>query len=1318
MDLSSEDLNGTDTSEGTDDDWIYLLNSDFHSIRSRSRCLGPWPHCPFKSSGVKATDVDIMTSDQETHRLVLHALHLVYEEQKLRPLARDSVIRLARLNVRLAIAIGASDFIDHYRRDHSAVEHFQKRQPPLSPPQDALVPCIMTNLRDLIRGECEAHTAFLPTLSNTYESQCQQLMASWQSQSPASTCVQLVRYFIRLYGKAERGKSFEEKAESLLLAMVEDNFCKTDLEGLPVGVALPLQDALFICRRKPKATWPYQAFALIGREDLFNFSRFDSERVTRPGQDSDGILTSEKERLSQGSADEDGCEMETHLFRLRFSEDRRGEEVRRMLRSTDPVTMTPPANPYPDSIMEFDIASEQRRKLARLVRKRYAAPVGRGAYTLRTYLPSDPTKPLVIPKICVSGVLFSQKGSVVTLNEAEASEGQWGEFHNGVAAGLRIVAARTDDDSDNGRILTRAWIVNHRPTASSGSSSHAGMLLALGLGGYLPALRTTDYYEYLIPRHDLTSIGLMLGLAAGNLGSRHDKITKMLCVHIKYFNGPGFAVPDFQVSMNVQTAAILGLGMLHQGAGEHLIVEGLFSELGRRPKPGDNVDDRESLALAAGISIGLLHLGSGSSAFDAADERLIDRLVLYANGGPGASRVKESNFVNTDVVSPGALLALALVYLKTNERRLADRIVLPDSLYNLDRARPDHVFLRVLAKSLIMWDDISATQEWILRIIPELIRPVSNGDSIDLLGEIAIGSTYTEVDIDVPGIIDARAFATAGACAAIALKYAGTNHPLAINLLYDMCETFERALLQQETQHEPVTWVFMTCLFSMALSLAVIVSGSGNLRVLRLFRRLRKRQGRPAGSSRYGYHLAIHMAIGFLFMGGGCQTFGTSNIAIAGLLCAIYPRFPEDVKDNQFHLQAFRHLYVLAVEPRCIETRDVDTGKPCCVDVEIELKEGHKLKTKAPCIVPEAGTVKQVSVVSERYWPTTTQVIPPIPGYGWFSNTQSQVLFVKRRTGHLPYISDPKGSKGIAARSLSRSWSGKSDSNSHFDQVDHLVQAFSADAELQAFVTHFCSPLKNSEQYYTAEKLEEDRARRHVEWMFECLSNDKADAVRLYMNAERASTAVLEGHANPSHVGSLMLLKSYIYSSQLPSTPLLQPAYLAKLIHAIHATLNTTTMQERILKYIWSKGRMWPGAEERNGNLRRLDLDFGIALRMEEVPCPKGLPPLSAALQLATSDRATAGDHWLCFADEHRSTASITAIECIVAALDGRGLDDHQLNCIIYEVKPSKYLFLTALDHTIGLCCTLSWYSSRAQAARYIESSHFRNVAATLVSFN
>lgn len=79
----------------------------------------------------------------------------------------------------------------------------------------------------------------------------------------------------------------------------------------------------------------------------------------------------------------------------------------------------------------------------------------------------------------------------------------WPEFHNGVAAGLKYQPpwfASSGPEVSQVRVPhaspgTRAWIMYNKPAEAS--SSHAGVVLALGLQGHLAALATTDLYRYL-----------------------------------------------------------------------------------------------------------------------------------------------------------------------------------------------------------------------------------------------------------------------------------------------------------------------------------------------------------------------------------------------------------------------------------------------------------------------------------------------------------------------------------------------------------------------------------------------------------------------------------------------------------------------------------------------------------------------------------------------------------------------------------------------------------------------------------------------------
>ncbi len=97
--------------------------------------------------------------------------------------------------------------------------------------------------------------------------------------------------------------------------------------------------------------------------------------------------------------------------------------------------------------------------------------------------------------------------------------------------------------------------------------------------------------------------------------------------------------------------------------------------------------------------------------------------------------VLEGALVNLDVTSPGATLGLGLMFLKTNDAAMAASFTIPDTHFALDYVRPDFILLRLLARCLIMWDDITPSQEWVSAQMPALIK-VRPAASVLVCGEI------------------------------------------------------------------------------------------------------------------------------------------------------------------------------------------------------------------------------------------------------------------------------------------------------------------------------------------------------------------------------------------------------------------------------------------------------------------------------------------------------------------------------------------------------------------------------------------------------
>ncbi|KAG8278443.1 Anaphase-promoting complex subunit 1 [Homalodisca vitripennis] len=143
-----------------------------------------------------------------------------------------------------------------------------------------------------------------------------------------------------------------------------------------------------------------------------------------------------------------------------------------------------------------------------------ALPVGRGMLTLHTACPV-PSEPLSIPRLCLSG-RAPPRGTTVDLTHIEVVPNMnlWPLFHNGVAAGLRIAPSATNIDT--------AWITFNKPKAGPEAlPEHAGFLMALGLNGHLNNLAQLNTCDYLARCHEMTSIGILLGISATKRDTTH-----------------------------------------------------------------------------------------------------------------------------------------------------------------------------------------------------------------------------------------------------------------------------------------------------------------------------------------------------------------------------------------------------------------------------------------------------------------------------------------------------------------------------------------------------------------------------------------------------------------------------------------------------------------------------------------------------------------------------------------------------------------------------------------------------------------------------
>ena len=75
----------------------------------------------------------------------------------------------------------------------------------------------------------------------------------------------------------------------------------------------------------------------------------------------------------------------------------------------------------------------------------------------------------------------------------------------------------------------------------------------------------------------------------------------------------------------------------------------------------------------------------------------------------------------------------------------------------------------------------------------------------------------------------------------------------------------------------------------------------------------------------------------------------------------------------RYHLQALRHLYVLAAEKRILVPVDVDSQDGCYVPVEIEFKPDPSylgpttFQFMAPCMLPDLNLLSKVTIKVSKY---------------------------------------------------------------------------------------------------------------------------------------------------------------------------------------------------------------------------------------------------------------------------------------------------------------------------------------------------------------
>ncbi|EDV29831.1 uncharacterized protein TRIADDRAFT_52656 [Trichoplax adhaerens] len=1010
---SLEEVSGTGTRIGTDI-WSAVLQTPIHARYTKedlldvivTKCIKPdknwigYQHLPS----------------------ILFSLHLIYEEFKLDSTAATSLYPLAQFLYFCASILDAKFYLDYYRRDFPKLFTY--------------------NLQEVVPTERLSQT--MPSYITSYPIN----VRNWMIQ-----CFRRLKICTKFTGNEEAIAEpifryeyyiFDINNRDQILNS-SDVYISWKLHSLTFGVQIILHQILNDCRRNPSGSWPKLAYELINRQDLIGQTKLRSNRQ----RFSDDQTKATNEILEEDV--DESTSVSNKVTNLIFGKDLRLREVGRLLRSSKPVPVSVARKPESS---DHEYIEQQEEWLYTISQRTMALPVGRGMLTLFKSSPIV-AEVVSIPSLNLTGRI-PPKNAIIKLEMSNyPGLTDWPLFHNGVAAGISIMPGLSQIDS--------TWIVYNKPQNEQSTNEHAGFLMALGLSGHLSNLKATSIHDYLSMGHSMISIGLLLGIAAAKRGTMDLAVTKMLSVHIRALLPPTSA--ELNISQDVQIASLIGIGLLYEGSLHRSMVKMLLIEIGRGPGPEmDNCTDRESYSVAAGIALGMITLGRGDCSPGLSDLTISDYLYNYIVGGnkdvtkraidekssPSSYLIKEGVNINVNVTAPGAILSLGLMFLKTNNRSIADWFIAPKTQTLLEASRPDFLLLKTWSRYLIMWDSILPTTAWVENQIPPIAQ------------EHGFSNVKVDKTLDYELLSQVKLYITAGACMAIGFRFAGSANAEAFSTLTHYLNFVIKLQQNPRISEEAGKCTIEMCLGTICLALAMVMSGTGNLTVLKTLRKLHSQLG--STEINYGRHMAIHMSIGLLFLGGGRYTLNTTNESVAYLVASLYPYFPANSCDNKYHLQALRHLYALASQPRIMVTRNIDDGDPVYVPISVTLKATEnyqrcKLNLTTPCLLPELHLIEQVKTNSCHQYSFKCLLKALLDNHG--------TVFVKRRAGFLNYKSDPKGLQNALARDFSI------EKESLFCQPSKInkIKSLTSNKNLLAFAEFLCNNTKNDTETLISNEL-------------------------------------------------------------------------------------------------------------------------------------------------------------------------------------------------------------------------------------------------------
>ena len=700
--------------------------------------------------------------------------------------------------------------------------------------------------------------------------------------------------------------------------------------------SVPIIDFLDSCRFDPPKDLPSLSYILLDRADIAFLEKcYPSSYITN---------------IHDSKPPNPICP-EPRLLDLLFPADNRVSEVSDLLDSSQSIAVDIEQS---QDLSDEDFLDLQSARLLKLSIRSLALPIGRGMadYGSCTMLHTDL---ISIPELNITGKA-SSNNTTISIDNLDKPHNFtfWPEFHNGVAAGLTLDPLSRHIDS--------SWIQFNQPNITH-QNQYAGFLMAMGLQGHLSSLSKFTMHDFLSRGHELTLVGILIGISAAKRASMDQDITRMLSIHVRSLQ-PESSM-ELEISPNVQTAAILSVGLLYQGTSNRHIVDVLLNEIERFSScEMENIFDRRCRCLSAGFALGLTLLGLGKERgiypLKGITEKLTENIIgdLQNSFFDVSVQSQQISDEGIDIMSlgPGSLMALSMIYLKSGDKSISNFLKPNNSYFLLDETHPHILLLQTISYCLVQWNEILPTQQWLDSVIPQVLINNISRNRKDLI--------QNGIELDVVQIIHSHILV--GCLFSLGLRFAGSQNKSAYDFIY-------RYLLDYVQDRAISTSTSDTRINCSLLACSLIMCGTGDTNLLKIIYQLRSiSKEENEYLIGYGNQMVYHMALGFVCLGKFKYCILTSNEAIAYLLISLYPIFPDSSSRDIYHLQAFRHLYVLSLEKRFLYVREIFSNEPCVANATLNFSLSDKIHTQEislPYLVPATYKISSIVVHSDDHWP-------------------------------------------------------------------------------------------------------------------------------------------------------------------------------------------------------------------------------------------------------------------------------------------------------------------------------------------------------------